>query len=229
MQCSIRVDKQQPQSGRSRREICSGESEREDKGAVFSLSFTQSSAPTDGGEERERERLIPNRNVGLATGQRRRLGAQPALVRRKDCDLFVGASSGALRALFSISVRPPRCGRRTCLSAAAAATPFSFSSPSQGTVPPSSFPKKTQPRRPDVDASVAALIGDGFSDAPPRATSAPPHLEQLWTAEGVRRICFSSFLPLFFSYLAGSMSRRQVWLSKCPPLLSVSMAYFRPL
>ena len=56
--------------------------------------------------------------------------------------------------------------------------------------------KKTPQRRPDVDASVAALIGDGFSDAPPRATSAPPHLEQLWAAQGVR---FLFVFPEFFS------------------------------
>ena len=62
----------------------------------------------------------------------------------------------------------------------------------------STIPQKTRPRRPDVDASVAALIGDGFADAPPRATSAPPHLEQLWAAQGVRRLVFSFRVFLLF-------------------------------
>ena len=76
-----------------------------------------------------------------------------------------------------------------------------------------SLPKKHHHSRPDVDASVAALIGDGFADAPPRATSAPPHLEQLWAAQGVRAVFFFSFSSAEFFFvcfvsLLFAMSRR---------------------
>lgn len=67
--------------------------------------------------------------------------------------------------------------------------------------PPTPVAPPSHSLRQTVDASVAAVFGDS-GDAPPRATSAPPHLEQLWAAQqpvrrrrGARVACVPSPPP----------------------------------
>jgi hypothetical protein len=91
--------------------------ERDDKGSVFF-------SPAQGHRRQQRRKRLLNRDVHLETGQRRRLGAQPALVRRKGRGILAGASVGEMRALFGVWMRPPRCGRRPPVLSTA--TPFRF-------------------------------------------------------------------------------------------------------